>query len=153
MIKLAAVFQIAILAGLGFLIGCGGSSTPQVKLVPVTGTVTAAGAPLANATITFSPYTGESGRPAYGTTDEVGKYTLTYVDGREGCPVGKFTVIVTKFAQPDGSLFPAGMPQEEQRATGVEFVKPEFSDGSITKLSTEVGESGGDFPFEVELKK
>jgi len=135
------------------LLGCGGGDSVDISLHPVTGTVLADGQPLPNAAVTFSPYGAQVGRPAYGRTDEAGKYELAFVDGRPGCPPGNYIVTISKFAQPDGSAFPASMPPEEQTAVGVEHVPPQYSDPTKTKLLAEVSPQGGDIPFEISMKK
>ncbi|QDV67015.1 hypothetical protein Poly24_07060 [Rosistilla carotiformis] len=58
-----------------FGLGCSGSSVPETY--PISGTVTYQGAPVADATITFSP---TAGRPASGTTDDGGTFQLTTFD-------------------------------------------------------------------------
>lgn len=136
----------------GLLIGCGASSGSAVTLTPVSGTITVAGQPLPNAYVLFSPY-GDVARSAYGTTDAAGKYELRSMDGGSGCPAGKFLVTVSKFAQPDGSPFPEGMPPEEASVVGVEHILPRYSDPQQTKLAVEIPASGGTFDFEVEMKK
>lgn len=142
-----------LMCGVALIIGCGGgSSGPQFSLVPVTGIVTANGQPVANAVVSFAPYEGDIVRSAYGVTDDSGKYALQY-EGRDGCPPGKYRVTVSKFAMPDGSPFPRGMPPEEQTAEGIEHVSKEFSDAEQTKLYTEVTNETKDIPFEVTLKK
>lgn len=133
-------------------VGCGGSGEPEIALVPVSGTVLADGQPLVNAMVTFAPYGEGQGRPAYGVTDSSGKYELKFVDGRPGCPVGKFRVSISKFAQADGSPFPAGMPAEEQTAVGKEHIPAKYSSYDKTELWTEVTGDGGSIPFEIKLK-
>ncbi|MCG6155528.1 carboxypeptidase-like regulatory domain-containing protein [Rubinisphaera margarita] len=134
------------------VLGCGGGDNVEISLLPVTGTVLADGQPVANAAVTFAPYGAQVGRPAYGRTDESGKYELAFVDGRPGCPPGNYIVTISKFAQPDGSAFPANVPPEEQTAIGVEHIPPQYSDPTKTKLLAEVSPQGGDIPFEISMK-
>ncbi len=138
---------------LAFLLpGCGGGSAgPQLSLAPVTGTVMADGEPLANAMVMFAPYEGDAVRAAYGVTDQSGKYELLYEE-KKGCPPGKYRITISKFAMPDGSLFPRDMPQEEQMAEGKEHVPAKFSDPAQTKLFQDVTADGGEFPLEISLK-
>lgn len=67
------------------LTGCGDG----LGLVPVTGTVTFDGAPLAGATVVFRP---GHGRLSAGTTDAEGRYALRYTDDKAGALPGEHTV-------------------------------------------------------------
>jgi hypothetical protein len=75
---------------LGFLcllsVGCGESD-----VVPVSGTLTYKGKPVTNAYIHFVP---EKGRPSSGTTDDQGRFTLTYDPETKGAQRGKHRVFV-----------------------------------------------------------
>ena len=74
--------------------GCGS----KLDTIKVSGTITFDGAPLADATVNFSPETEGVGLPAYGTTDASGNYVLQTpqgaVDG--GTTPGKYLVTVHK---------------------------------------------------------
>ena len=67
------------------------------ELGRVTGTATLDGKPLPNATVEFQP--GPGGSPSYGTTDENGRYELSYSVGRPGAMVGKHVVRISTFRQ------------------------------------------------------
>ena len=67
--------------------GCG-----EMKVAPVTGTVTLDGKPLANASVRFQPTGG--GRPSAGFTDEDGVYVLDYSMTEAGAEVGSCQVII-----------------------------------------------------------
>ncbi len=81
-------------------IGCGSS---DYDLVPVRGTVTLDGKPIAGARVIFEPR--RSGKEALsagpgsdGITDEDGQYSLlTTVDGARGAVVGQHTVTISTF--------------------------------------------------------
>ncbi len=134
--------------------GCsGGSTAPDVTLVPVTGTVTLDGAPLVNASVLFSPWGDLPGQPAYGITDNSGKYELKYINEKTGCPAGQFRVTISKFAQADGSPFPKDMPAEETSSAGVEHVPAIYSNSEQTKLFIEVSPSGSVHDFDLIKKK
>jgi hypothetical protein len=79
---------------------CGCSRGPRV--VPVSGTVTRAGKPVAKLIVTFMP---TEGRPSWGLTDENGKFTLNYARDKDGALVGTHTVWVS---------YQAADPGEEQ---------------------------------------
>lgn len=85
-----------VFASLFFVACCVGCSTEteEVALAPASGIVTLKGKPLAGYEIYFSPVGG--GRRAYGTTDEVGKFTLQYAGAKEGAPAGEYVVYLGK---------------------------------------------------------
>lgn len=77
--------------GLGVLLsmsGCGGS---DLELIPVTGTVTYQGQPVAGATVVFQP---ESGPPSTATTDDEGRFEMN-TRGRPGVALGNAIVVIT----------------------------------------------------------
>lgn len=74
--------------------GCGG----EMKVAPVSGTVTLDGEPLERASVLFLP---EKGRPSFGVTDEYGIYHLAYSRAENGAEVGDCTVKITA-SPPDG---------------------------------------------------
>ena len=84
-------FAMALVA----VVGCGSGS----KIVPVSGTVTLDGQPLANAFVGFQPQaTGgaQAGVGSYGMTDAAGKFTLKTSDKDEaGAVVGTHRVEIT----------------------------------------------------------
>lgn len=78
------------------LVGCGSN----MKVAPVSGTVTLDGEPLANASVVFEPKAG--GRPSFGVTDESGQYTLNYNMHEGGAEVGECTVRISTRMQAAG---------------------------------------------------
>lgn len=86
--------SVIVLIGLTTLAGCGGG---KLKTNRVEGTVTQKGVPLAGADITFYPV-GTGSTPAFGKTDEAGKYLLQTLAGEAeaGTTPGEYTVTVTK---------------------------------------------------------
>jgi hypothetical protein len=61
------------------------------KLVPVTGTVTAAGQPVPNILLVFTP---KEGRPSMAHADDQGKFQLMYEKDRPGAMAGTYKVTV-----------------------------------------------------------
>lgn len=70
------------------LCGCGGSG---LKLYPVSGTVKVDTEPVEGLIVAFAP--AEGGVSGAGTTDAVGKYTITCAQGR-GLPAGNYNVSI-----------------------------------------------------------
>ena len=94
---------VSIVAVVGFAVGCGGGGSGRTAAtVPVTGTVTLDGAPVAGAIVAFSPK-AEGVSAAFGTTDATGKFTLTTVQPGDGAMVGSYDVTVTKTTAPAGA--------------------------------------------------
>jgi len=86
-----------LLAGLA-LAGCGGAN---LKVAPVSGTVTLDGAPLKSASVTFEPKDG--GRPSFGVTNDQGRYVLEYSLNELGAKVGACTVRISTENRSDDS--------------------------------------------------
>lgn len=94
--------------------GCQGAASDRPTVVPVRGTVTLRGAPVAGAEIKFKPKTGLTS--AFGATDAAGNYELTTFEGGDGAPPGEYVVTVFKYqAQPQSS---ASMDSPGYDATG-----------------------------------
>ena len=68
------------------LAGCG---TGGPKVVPVTGTLTYKGKPVASALLNFLP---ENGRQSWAVTDEQGRFKINYDEQQDGAVVGTHKV-------------------------------------------------------------
>jgi len=90
------------------LSGCGGGGPPQddVELNPVTGSIKVDGKPAQGVTVGFRPDADTVGKGGYAVTGADGSFTITYHDGREGLPAGKYYIILTWITLPDGSPLP-----------------------------------------------
>jgi len=76
-----------------FFIGCGGGGASDAPdLGQVSGVVTMDGKPLEGAMVTFEP-TGAAA--SMGKTDAEGKFTLSYLNGKQGAAIGTHTVRVS----------------------------------------------------------
>jgi hypothetical protein len=97
------ITRVCSIALTGLLVaGCGSGS----KIVPVSGTVTLEGKPLASAHVAFQPEapkgTQNAGVGSYGVTDAAGKYTLKIVDtDQPGAVVGTHRVEINIKAEAD----------------------------------------------------
>ena len=109
------------------IIGCGS----EMKVAPVSGTVTLDGAPLDRASVMFLPE--PDGRPSFGVTDEEGRYTLGYSMHKMGAEVGQCRVQISTRVQAEdsedvGKLAPERVPQrylgEEPKEPIVVTVEP-----------------------------
>ena len=86
-----------LLASFG-LAGCGPA---DMKIAPVSGTVTLDGTPLKSASVTFQPKDG--GRPSFGVTNDQGRYVLEYSLENLGAAVGTCAVRITTESHSDDS--------------------------------------------------
>jgi len=86
----------ASMIGLGLvgLLACAGCGSGRPKTVPVTGVVTLDGTAVEGAAVKLSPKAG--GRPASGTTDKEGKFTLMTFEKGDGAMPGEHLVSVSK---------------------------------------------------------
>ena len=88
---------LAVVLTASYLTGCGGGNKVAVNYVE--GTVTMDGAPLANATVSFSPVAGGPGKAAVGVTDASGVYKLTDMQNTvvgSGAVTGEYQVAISK---------------------------------------------------------
>lgn len=76
-------------------IGCGN----EMKVAPVSGTLTLDGEPVEQASVVFEPE--EGGRPSFGVTNAQGRYTLAYSRTLNGAEVGDCVVKITKLSELD----------------------------------------------------
>lgn len=77
------------------LAGCEAVPAHQRGTIPVTGSITLSGAPVAGATVTF--LAPKDGRSASAITDAQGRYALTTFRRGDGALPGDYNVIVMKF--------------------------------------------------------
>lgn len=87
---------IVLTLAMGVAVGCGDSGPERV---PVTGTLSMDGEPLAFKSVTLVPVEGTSGHGAGGFTDGAGKIKILAVVPNavrdfEGCPPGRYRVVV-----------------------------------------------------------
>ena len=119
---------VCLLGVLLFLLGCGGQ-----RFGNVSGKVTLDGEPLAGATVEFSP---EGGSPAYGVTDEHGRYKLFFSSDQNGAPVGKHRVRITSFNEAKPRIkerVPLKYNRQSELTCEVAGGKQEFNFDLLTK--------------------
>ncbi len=122
---------LAVFGSLAVSSGCSGST----GTVPVTGTLTYQGNPLAEAIVAFTPV--EGGRPAMGETDSSGRFELT------AYTPGEHLVTVQKFAGHSAS-------QDDMYAKMQSVIPVRYSDVQQSDLRASV-EPRGTNHFELEL--
>ena len=103
---------IVLFVFVALMSGCGDN---KLKTYRVEGTIEYKGAPLAGTTITFYPV--DSGAtPAFGSTDDNGRYVLSTLAGNMGAGTtpGEYTVTITKREQvPTGTRIRTGGGENE----------------------------------------
>ena len=123
--------------------------------MPVAGTVTLDGNPLADADIAFylqgdrpQGYAGSGGK-----TDAQGKYELT-TGAAKGAAAGSYKVTISRYRDANGGplVIPEGMDLEQLKMQGQakETLPPQYSDMEKTELkaTVEKGKADGyDFPL------
>ncbi|GAA5507942.1 hypothetical protein [Novipirellula caenicola] len=88
--NVSRVAAVVVLLTASMSVGCGPNDKPDLAVV--TGTLTKNNQPFVGATVEFYP--DQPGAPSYGTTDEEGRFTLSYSTGDPGAALGKHTVHV-----------------------------------------------------------
>ena len=140
------------------LVGCG-SGESRYKLVPVTGTVTLNGKPVADAVVSFAPQEGnERTTPGVDSTGPSGNYKLMF-KGRSGVAPGKYKVTITP-PDPDAT---ADLPEifkgdpamagfaEDARQQVASKAKKKVA-GTKNEFEAEVPEEGAIMDFDVKSK-
>jgi hypothetical protein len=134
-------FGALALAG---LVGCG-SEESKYKLVPVTGTVTLNGQPLADARINFAPLDGNTYQtPGVDSTGPSGNYKLMF-KGRSGVAAGKYKVTISP---PDPSLAARGPDVFKDDPMMIQFAEDAQRQGAAKSKKIEAGAKN---EFEAEV--
>ncbi|WP_145309356.1 carboxypeptidase-like regulatory domain-containing protein [Gimesia fumaroli] len=138
-----------------FLSACGANSENSkitADLVPVTGTATFKGKPLAGASITLIPQQGESGtQMASAVTNDSGTFELitpmpnVKLEDLKGAIPGRYKVVISKFLMPDGSALPPGTTEADAMTEGAkESLPPVYSNFEKTKLAADIKKETGE---------
>ena len=137
---------LAFFGGLVFPVilvtGCGGNATPATA--PVSGQVIFEGTPVTNATVTFTP---EAGRPATGSIDGEGRFSLSTFRPNDGAVPGRHRVTF-------GSTAEVPMPGTPE-AKGSKADKPPFPKryGGLSTTDLEIDvPAGGLADLTIELQ-
>lgn len=131
------------------LLGCGNQPSGDVlPTVPVSGVLTYNGKPLEYYQVTFTPADGQ--RPAVGTSDPEGRFTLGTNSPGDGAIVGPHNVAVTYVGPPnDDPAF--GMNEFDAPPPPKIKIPPKFGDPKKSGVSIEVPDDGlVDAPIELK---
>lgn len=136
-------------ASLFLLFGCGKSD--GLKRAPITGLVTVEGAPLAGASVQFTPVGGTPGEGALGVADAQGKFVV--VSSRQndaGIPPGEYTVVVSLLADPDGTHLSSEATQADHPFAQEIVPAPYSSPDSPLKVT--IAKEGGEVKVDIPAK-
>ena len=117
--------------------GCG---RPLDYTAPVTGTVTIGGQPANAFTVIFHP---AKGRPATGTTDAQGRFTLTTFESGDGAVLGDHIITVT-------DAFPNGPPAMGRITANMTRVPLVYSSEKTTPLKATVEDKRNEVVLELK---
>lgn len=117
--------------------GCARDGYSELGLVPVTGTVTLDGQPLAGAQVSFE---GEDKRTAIGTTDSAGHYRLMYDSEKAGTTPGQKIVRITQ-----ANVEVEGGGASEGTAAAKEPVPARYNVQSELKANVAAGQANFEF--------
>ncbi|MDZ7617272.1 MAG: hypothetical protein U1E05_09720 [Patescibacteria group bacterium] len=151
------IFPCACLA-MVWLAGCGDSGP---RCVPVGGTATLDGKPLANKSVMFVPESGTAGNGATAHTDQAGKYSLTAIvfgatRNYPGVPAGRYRVTVNEAATLAGQTAAVGVETDEvppamvlDSAERKSDIPAAYTSEKTTPLVFDVPESGDTIDLEL----
>jgi hypothetical protein len=118
-------------AALLLLGGCGSDGTAPTERV--SGVITYNGQPVSNVSVTFTP---SEGRPATGTTDSEGKFTLTTFSPDDGAVPGTHTVTLAAFSEESPPM--PGTPEAANYTPPPLPFPPRYMDPQLSGLTAEV---------------
>src|SRR5262245_31004830 len=136
--RVAGLFGLTLLL---LAVGCGGKYTP----VPVSGVVTLNGKPVEAATIYFYAFGDEKdGRPAFGTTDNNGKFQLSTMGNNDGALPRNYKVVITKYVPTLPNLKIPEFPNTvEGRAQRDDFMYKNFAAKGIQPFTNSLPQKYG----------
>lgn len=140
-VRAFALGTLLLLSG-ELLTGCGGGSGATIeKVVPVSGTLTYKGMPLASHQVLLQPEDGR--RPALGVSDASGKFTLGTNDVGDGAPPGRSRVAVVFSPQLADTSLTSG-PIDDPKLLPKPDVKipVKYTSAATSGLTEDIPESG-----------
>ena len=134
--------------------GCFSSSADDDRpaRVPVVGTITYKGQPVAGAQVVFSPKRPD-GMAAAGTTDESGTFELTTFTDSDGAIPGSYTVTVSKHeARPPAPEFDEATydPNAKPLPPAKSLLPLKYKDPGKSALTADVSEGQATFQFDLQ---
>lgn len=149
------LFRASAVLALCLFLGCGGG--PKIpEIVPVTGSLTLRGKPLAKATVKFLPMAEglDGGYTATGVTDADGKFTMALPgDKGPGCFACETKVLITEGPMPPGSRSDSAEGKALYKAHKASLknrpIPKQYNRLGTTPLSVTVSAEENQFDFEL----
>jgi hypothetical protein len=110
------------------------------KVIPVTGTITQKGQPLADVRVEFSKI--DTGAMSFAETDTQGHFTLIHAHGKSGAEAGKYRVSVFQKGKPiplPAGTKPEDVPEERRNQTSPDIP---ITNSDKSPIEVEITESG-----------
>jgi hypothetical protein len=126
--------------------GC--SQNNRVKVIPVTGTITQNGKPLADVRIEFSKT--DTGAMSFAETDAEGHFTLTHTHGKSGAEPGKYRVSIFQKGKPiplPAGKKPEDIPEEQRNQTTPDIL---ITNSDKSPIEVEITESGNNIVIDIK---
>ena len=152
--------MLAIVAGLGLVVGCGRNAGPVVQFVE--GKMILDGEALEGATVGLSPVKGSKGLPAYARTDGQGVFRVTSTRGgrrNAGAAEGDYVVTVSKVVADEGDVAveddgsgkkPARRPSSKQPRNVVPDVYAEIDTSPLRATIKSGANTGPAFVYDLK---
>jgi len=130
--------------------GCG--EHDGLERAEITGILTNQGKPLPNASVQFLPAGGGTpGMGALGVADAEGRFkVISSRQSDEGIPPGEYTVVVSRFAEPDGTILPPDALQADHLDARETIPAPYSGPGSPLKAT--IAKEGGEIKIDIPVK-
>lgn len=143
---------VSVLLLFVFVVIVSGCGDGKLKTYPVSGTVTYKGAPLADATIGFSPKVAGTGDGGYARTDDKGFYQLQTAQGRvnAGTTPGEYYVTISKVDAVGTGVFKTDDTGFRSEVTKAVSAIPEKYGSAAGELSATVVKGKNVFDFDLE---
>jgi hypothetical protein len=139
------LLALLFLAALLCLSGCGRSD-----VVPVSGTATRGGKPVANVVLWFTP---SEGRPSWALTDADGKFELDYNRENKGAKVAKHRVTVVYEPRPsdpgEEQLILSGQKKRLGRPPEMDAILAKYSP-AVSTLEVEITKAINDLEIKLD---
>ncbi len=136
---------ILILFCCAWFVGCG-----RADVVPVKGTVTRGGQPVANVVIWFTP---TEGRPSWALTDAQGKFELDYSREYKGAKVAKHRVTINYEPRPadpgEEQLILSGRKPRPMRPPEMDAILAKYGQG-VSTLEVEISRAVTDLEIKLD---
>lgn len=141
------LYRASLCFSIALAVAVGCNTAPDLPTVPVTGTITMNGEPVAGAQVVFLQKPGTmEGKPASGVTDDEGKFTLkTYLNPKqspEGALPGEYDVTVTRIVGPPAPTGPGGAGDLMNFGKMAEGKEKSMLDEKTAKANVDSGKTG-----------